>query len=172
MVNAFWTHGYAGADVDTLQRSAGIQRGSFYAAFGDKPTAFLEALQRYLDETLYPKLPMLAAGAPEAEALPGFLRAVGDFVARQGSRGCMLSEALTDASIQDPNLQRALSRIRGQLFRKLRKLGHGDEALASFVLASALGFHGLARSGASRKQIRAAAAMAAEAVSDRMHWTI
>lgn len=163
-VDVFWTFGYEGADVDKLQQAANIQRGSFYAAFKDKPSAFLEALRRYMEYTLLPRLDMLEQEIGQRQALAEFLEAVGVFVAKQGHRGCMLSEALIHSSSHEPDLRREVLRIRSNLFRKLKKLSGGDEALASFVLASALGFHALAKSGASRKQILAASATAANVI--------
>lgn len=166
-VDVFWTHGYIGADVDKLQQSAGIQRGSFYAAFRDKPTAFLDALRRYMEHTLLPRLDMLEGEAGQRRELVEFLESVGAFVAKQGNRGCMLSEALVQSSQFDPALRRQVRRIRSDLLRKLKRLSGGDEALASFALGSALGFHALARSGASKKQILAASSVAAKAIGQR-----
>jgi AcrR family transcriptional regulator len=167
-VDVFWTYGYDGADVDKLQESAGIRRGSFYAAFQDKPTAFLEALQRYLDDTLLPRLQMLDATPGTRPAIGEFLSVVGEFVASQGDRGCMLSEALVRSSELDPDVRREVRRIRTNLFRKLKRLSGGDDSLASFALGSALGFHALARSGASRSQILASSTVAANAIEQ---WT-
>ncbi|MFN3500459.1 MAG: TetR/AcrR family transcriptional regulator [Pannonibacter indicus] len=162
-MEVFWTHGYAGADVDKLQASASIQRGSFYAAFNDKPSAFREALDRYLEKVLFPRLTMLEK--PGEEALPEFLRAVGEFVSQQGIRGCLLSEAIIASPGLGPKLQGQILRIRRRLFRRLKLLSGGDSAKASFVLTCALGLHALARAGASRKQIRQAAGFAAATLS-------
>lgn len=162
-VDVFWTYGYAGADIDRLQAAAGIQRGSFYAAFDDKASAFREALARYLDCVLFPRLMML--GAPGDDALPEFLRTVGDFVSRQGGRGCLLSEAFISMDRLDPATRDEVRKLRSQLLRRLKQLGGGDGAKAAFALSSALGLHALARSGASRKQIREAAGFAAAALA-------
>lgn len=121
-VDVFWTFGYEGADVDKLQQAANIQRGSFYAAFKDKPSAFVEALRRYMEYTLLPRLDMLEQEFGQRLALAEFLEAVGVFVAKQGRRGCMLSEALIHSSSHEPALRREVLRIRSNLFRKLKKL--------------------------------------------------
>ncbi len=163
-VDVFWSYGYEGADVDKLQQSASIQRGSFYAAFKDKPSAFVDALHRYMQYTLLPRLDMLEQDFGQRQALADFLEAVGAFVAKQGLRGCMLSEALINSSSHEPDLRKEVLRIRSQLLRKLKKLSGGDDALASFALASALGLHALARSGGSRRQILAASAVSANAI--------
>lgn len=165
-VDVFWTHGYAGADVDKLQESAGILRGSFYRAFHDKPRAFSEAFGRYLEQILLPRLPMLER--VDSGALPDFIRAVGAFVATQGNRGCFFSESLLNVSELDGKVRKTVLEARALLLRKLKKLARGDAGLANFVFAAALGLHGLARSGATRAEIRQAASEAADAITIRI----
>lgn len=162
-VEVFWSRGYDGADVDALQAAAGIQRGSFYATFNDKPSAFVEALRKYMDAVLFPKLTMLSAPGPGA--LQAFLLFVGDFVSRQGTRGCFLSETLMSAPELKPKLREEVARIRRSLLRTLKQAGGGDGAAAAFALSSALGLHAFARSGASRQQILHAARHAARSVA-------
>lgn len=165
-VDVFWTHGYAGADIDKLQAAAGILRGSFYRAFHDKPSAFVEAFGRYLDDVLMPRLTMLER--KDSDALPEFLRTVGEFVAAQGNRGCFFSETLLNVSNLDGNVRKSVLGARSHLKRKLKTLARGDAGLSNFVFATALGLHGLARSGATKAEIRQAANEAAEAVSLRL----
>ena len=165
-VDVFWTHGYAGADVDKLQESAGILRGSFYRAFDDKAGAFNEVFGRYLEQVLMPRLTMLDRS--DSDALPDFIRAVGGFVSAQGSRGCLFSETLLNLSELDGDTRKTVLRARSQLLRKLKKLAQCDTGLANFVFASALGLHGLARSGATKSDIRQAANEAANAVAARV----
>jgi len=165
-VDVFWTHGYAGADVDKLQDSAGILRGSCYRAFHDKPRAFTEAFSRYLEQILMPRLTMLER--TDSGALPEFIRAVGSFIATQGNRGCFFSESLLNVSELDGDVRKTVLQARSQLLRKLKKLAGGDAGQANFVFALALGLHGLARSGATRTEIRRASNEAAEAIAIRL----
>lgn len=44
----FWRHGYEATSMNDLVEQLGLGRGSIYAAFGDKHTLFLRALERYL----------------------------------------------------------------------------------------------------------------------------
>jgi len=110
---------------------------------------------------------MLEGEAGQRRELVECLEAVGAFVAKQGSRGCMLSEALVQSSQFDLALRRQARRIRSDLLWKLKGLSGGDEALASFALGSALGSHAIARSGALKKQILAASSLAAKAIVQR-----
>lgn len=49
--DAFWQHGYDGTSMDQLSSATGLHKPSLYGAFGDKKRLYLEALNRYLDET-------------------------------------------------------------------------------------------------------------------------
>jgi TetR/AcrR family transcriptional repressor of nem operon len=46
----FWERGYEATSVDDLLDRMAIKRGSMYAAFGDKRSLFLKALERYVSE--------------------------------------------------------------------------------------------------------------------------
>ena len=46
-VEVFWERGYAGASLDDLTAAMRLNRPSVYAAFGDKHSLFLAALDRY-----------------------------------------------------------------------------------------------------------------------------
>lgn len=50
--------GYAGVGVDGIAKDAGVTSGAFYAHFGSKKRAFIEALERGLDEVIE-RLPIL-----------------------------------------------------------------------------------------------------------------
>ena len=50
IVRAFWRQGYEGTSYTDLTAETGIQRPSLYAAFGNKQSMFLKALDRYFDE--------------------------------------------------------------------------------------------------------------------------
>lgn len=48
----FRRHGFAGVGVDALAKGAGVTSGAFYAHFGSKDGAFLEAVGKGLDEVV------------------------------------------------------------------------------------------------------------------------
>ena len=43
----FWRHGYEGTSVSLLAGRIGVNIPSLYAAFGNKESLFLEAIERY-----------------------------------------------------------------------------------------------------------------------------
>ncbi|WP_457825768.1 TetR/AcrR family transcriptional regulator, partial [Staphylococcus aureus] len=48
----FWTRGYHGTSLVDLIDGTGLSRGSLYKAFGDKHGLFLDALDRYIAQSL------------------------------------------------------------------------------------------------------------------------
>ena len=46
----FWSRGYAATSVQDLVDELGVQRGSLYAAFGDKHDLYLKAVALYDSE--------------------------------------------------------------------------------------------------------------------------
>ncbi len=46
-MDLFWTRGYAGISIQDLVDELAVQRGSLYAAFGDKHSLYLKAVERY-----------------------------------------------------------------------------------------------------------------------------
>src|SRR6187431_2602066 len=51
-MDVFWTHGYHATALPDLLRATKLSRGSLYAAFGDKHSLFLRALDRYIADAL------------------------------------------------------------------------------------------------------------------------
>src|SRR5262245_22363202 len=51
-MNVFWSRGYHATALPDLLRATRLSRGSLYAAFGDKHSLFLLALDRYIADAL------------------------------------------------------------------------------------------------------------------------
>lgn len=51
-LEAFWAKGYEATSMADLMDAMNLQKGSIYAAFGDKKKLFIESLQKYT-ETMY-----------------------------------------------------------------------------------------------------------------------
>src|ERR1700747_851372 len=47
-MDVFWSRGYHATALPDLLRATKLSRGSLYAAFGDKHSLFLRALDRYI----------------------------------------------------------------------------------------------------------------------------
>jgi TetR/AcrR family transcriptional regulator, transcriptional repressor for nem operon len=95
----FWSRGYAATSVQDLVDALGVQRGSLYAAFGDKRDLYLKAVALYarenrehLEEILRdgPVLPALRRMLLESSFLTG---APAD---PQGRRGCLVGNTTAE----------------------------------------------------------------------------
>src|SRR5215475_11048421 len=51
-MDVFWSRGYHATALPDLLRATKLSRGSLYAAFGDKHSLFLRALDRYIADAL------------------------------------------------------------------------------------------------------------------------
>lgn len=97
--DVFWSRGYAATSVQDLVDELGVQRGSLYAAFGDKRDLYLKAVALYATENRQhletalrgdPVLPALRRILLEPSALTGALEP------RQGRRGCLVGNTTAE----------------------------------------------------------------------------
>jgi TetR/AcrR family transcriptional regulator, transcriptional repressor for nem operon len=95
----FWSRGYGATSVQDLVDELGVQRGSLYAAFGDKHDLYLKAVALYerenrehLEAILQegPVLPVLRRMLLEPSALTGAPRHP------QGRRGCLVGNTTAE----------------------------------------------------------------------------
>jgi TetR/AcrR family transcriptional regulator, transcriptional repressor for nem operon len=90
-MNVFWSRGYHATALPDLLRATKLSRGSLYAAFGDKHSLFLRALDRYIADAL---TRMEFELAPSREPVDGLRAYLAGYVERtsgaNGKRGCLL----------------------------------------------------------------------------------
>ncbi len=173
----FWQNGFAGTSIDDLQAAAGIQRGSFYAAFQDKESAYLEALTLYANEFAKQAEQALQSADEPRAGLAEFLRFAGRFLSAHSGKGCFLLSSIA----QPPHLNEAKAELFDQLTRTLRdpleqackevKQAHQlrthetANSLRAYILCQVLGLNALTRSGAKPAEIQSAANLAAELIN-------
>jgi TetR/AcrR family transcriptional repressor of nem operon len=92
----------------------GIQRGSLYAAFGDKRHLFLEALERYEERFYRSTLRHLEEGNPRAGIRRVFEQVVSECACGAGSKGCFITN--TAVALAEDDAETA-SRVRRNLLR-------------------------------------------------------
>jgi TetR/AcrR family transcriptional regulator, transcriptional repressor for nem operon len=90
-MDVFWSRGYHATALPDLLRATKLSRGSLYAAFGDKHSLFLRALDRYIADAL---TRMDSELAPHIEPVDGLRAYLAGYVDRTsgatGRRGCLL----------------------------------------------------------------------------------
>jgi TetR/AcrR family transcriptional regulator, transcriptional repressor for nem operon len=96
----FWSRGYAATSIQDLVDELGLQRGSLYAAFGDKRSFYLQAVALYAEENRQrlqaalkddPVLPKLRQILLEPTALTAAPE-----LPNGGRRGCLLGNTTAE----------------------------------------------------------------------------
>jgi AcrR family transcriptional regulator len=163
-MEVFWSKGFEAASISDLTTAMGINPPSLYAAFGDKETLFLEAVERYQavrgESCPYGDEPT-ARGA--IERLLTYM--ANELTGNGHPRGCLLMMAATTAGNSSASLQKALAEKRAGMRERLRTRirrgieegdvpAHADAgALADFYTTILNGISMQARDGASRKSL-------------------
>jgi TetR/AcrR family transcriptional regulator, transcriptional repressor for nem operon len=95
----FWSRGYATTSVQDLVDELSIQRGSLYAAFGDKRDLYLKAVALYAQENQERLEVMLSAG-PVIPTLRRMLTEPGSLTGGPGGavrhRGCLVGNTTAE----------------------------------------------------------------------------
>jgi TetR/AcrR family transcriptional regulator, copper-responsive repressor len=167
--DCFWRSGYSATSLDEICAATGMNRPSLYAAFGDKHTLYLKALERYWEFGL---ATMRAALADRDRSLVEVLMRAYDaqlsiyFSGDGRPRGCFAVGTATTEAVEDPEIRSALAEglraldvdleARLRMAREKGDLRDGADPAALAVLASAT-LHTIAiraRAGFPRAELR------------------
>lgn len=122
----FWKNGYGASSMQQLLDAMAINRGSLYAAFGDKAGLFRQVMRRYQQQMQSLVLSMLTrAEDPVAGVRQVFQLSVLALPDEQRALGCLLVNAVNELSPLDPELaadaQAHLSRLETALIDSCRR---------------------------------------------------
>jgi TetR/AcrR family transcriptional repressor of nem operon len=172
---AFWARGYEATSIRDLVDCMGLNRGSIYAAFGDKRRLFLKALAHY--ETCHRRAwfeSLRRRHSPRAAILSVFEGAIGGALSDRDRSGCFLINTAVELSPHDAEIARAVAkglRETEGFFRELVEEGQAageispeaDPARTARTLLGLLsGLRVLARSRPERPLLEALADQAAD----------
>lgn len=161
IVEAFWDRGFAGTSIDDLQARIGVKRGSFYAAFGDKESAWRTALDRYVGTVTAKAVAILESSGPAPQRIAEFIRFVGRFLAENPGRGCMFLSAASQNLIVGEATSGHMERLEEALFASIRQVA--PSPVDAYVVSVVLGMNAMARASLPPATILAASDLAAEA---------
>jgi TetR/AcrR family transcriptional regulator, transcriptional repressor for nem operon len=109
-MDVFWSRGYHGTALPDLLRATKLSRGSLYAAFGDKHSLFLLALDRYIADAVRR---MDIELTPPKEPIGGLRAYLAGYVERtsgaNGRRGCLLVATAMELAGQDVEVGRRVA---------------------------------------------------------------
>ncbi len=167
-VHVFWSRGYDAPTMSDLKAAMGIGRQSLYDTFGDKDELFREALERYLG--------MSIARSAEIFSDEDGLRAIRTYVmstaaglASTSRNGCLMFNTCMQVAPHDAEIERQVMRGVKDLRRRFEAalqraidqetIGSDSDVrgLALLLTSQMAGLTVLARSGASKKELRAVA---------------
>lgn len=111
-LETFWKKGYSATSLDDLCAATGMNRPSLYAAFGDKRSLYLKALDFYGRSYAASVKQAFAADVPLQEGLLRIYEAaLSIYVPRKGPpRGCFSVGTATTEAAADPDIRAALLR--------------------------------------------------------------
>ena len=162
---AFWSRGYEATSMRDLLDVMGIQKGSFYNAYGSKHQVYLRALEQYSEARLG-EFEELISGLDPLEALRALFEAIrADCLGPNGHRGCMVINCALEVAHEDPEAQRLVGKAIGGnekliegLVRAGQDQGRIDPVLDPSIMAKSMmsfimGMRVYSRSGSNMEAV-------------------
>ena len=171
-MSVFWLKGYAATSTDDLLRAMKIGRQSMYDTFGDKRRLYVEALERYQQESVAGHINRLRSTTSPLAGIEALV--VGAIVSDRAARekGCMGVGSISEFGNSDVELAKLRTKSGGLLHKALverlqdsRAAGEIGESVdieraARFVETIMLGLQVAAKAGMSAQVLRDTAAFA------------
>lgn len=159
LCDVFWAHGYDGTSYSQIMSATGLQKGSLYAAFGDKKSLYLKAIGRYDQQSVTGAVGVLRDTSLSGAARIGFLMdaLIGDAETPRGRWGCLLCNAATDMAPYDEDTETvvmaSMTRLKNAIGVALKDTG--NPKAAELVWATYFGGRVLIKAGARKTALRA-----------------
>ena len=159
----FWRQGYTATSLSQLLEVMDISRSSFYAAFTDKRSLYLEALTLFSDRTRAILLDPAIAD-PVERIRQFFMRTISGVPQRRSQRGCMMVNTVLELADVDDGLSdeaaACLDRIQGDFERLLADAEDVDASLSAasggrFLMLVNEGLRVAARKKRPRRELEA-----------------
>lgn len=177
IMGLFWKHGFEGVSLSQIMATTGLQKASLYAAFGDKRSMYLKALEQYHSEIVSGAARALRDPGVEATArIRAFLSAPIAAVQDGDRSGCFLCNASADQAGLDfqteAQVKRGFAALASALETPLATLNSALspadlDTRAHMLLGLYSGFRIMARSGVEVEKLRPGIEVALGAVRDQ-----
>ncbi|MEH6546230.1 MAG: TetR/AcrR family transcriptional regulator, partial [Sneathiella sp.] len=118
----FWKKGYGATNLPDLLKAMNITRGSFYKAFGDKKSVYVEALKRYDRLQIGTAVTMLGdskAGSTMDRLNALFSTNINDDNPREERRGCLMCNAMVELGPTDATVANLTSKMYASIQRSI-----------------------------------------------------
>ncbi len=152
--DVFWEHGYEGTSYANIMAATGLQKGSLYAAFGDKRALYQKAIARYDAQIVSGAVKMLRNEnlSPHIRIknlMNGPVEAAGT---REGRKGCLLCNAAIDQAASDKETENSVTLSINRLKDAIR-FAVNDAAKAEHILAAYFGARVLVKAGMGKSTL-------------------
>ena len=169
-LEVFWRHGFQAASLTELTAAMGLSKPSLYAAFGDKESLYLKALERYVALQIAQHIAIFDTEPDTRLALEKFLRTMADMLTDPTLPcGCLIVNGMADCGMSStpPAIELALRKaVQGSEARLYRQFVRAQrdaqlapdisaKDLAAFFTSLLAGLGILAKSGAKRAKLDA-----------------
>ncbi len=136
-MEAFWARGYEATSMSDLVTATGINRGSMYAAFTDKRTLFIRALDHYDRHYRVEFLRQAEKGRSPADAIiAAFEQAIGTPNESKDRRGCLLVNTALELSPHDSEIDQIVRKSFTAVetfFRDMIKRGQAQGSISATI---------------------------------------
>jgi TetR/AcrR family transcriptional regulator, transcriptional repressor for nem operon len=162
-MECFWQRGYEATSMRDLAGKMGISAPSLYNAYGDKYALFVQALERYLDQSARMRIRRLEDSLPPKQAIRHFIEEIIERSVKDRERkGCFLINSALEVAPHDRKLgalvAERLAEIEAFFYRSIKAAqAEGTVApdkaakdIARLFLGVLLGIRVLARSKPER----------------------
>lgn len=106
VMSLFWAHGFEGVSLSQIMTATGLKKASLYAAFGDKRSMYLRALQQYhADQVRAAAQALRDESHPPLDRIRAFLTAPLAAAESGDQSGCFLCNASADQAALDADTQ-------------------------------------------------------------------
>lgn len=165
-LNLFWEQGYNATSIQDLVDHLGINRASIYDTWGDKRGLYLETLKAYRKKGAFHFLERLRSNQSSKEIIRNFLKDVTvEALADTCNKGCFLSNSASELANSDQTVFELFSdnnanmeAVLTELVREGQENGSitntdAPEALARFILNTAMGLRIMSKGRKSEKSL-------------------
>lgn len=164
-IGVFSDHGFEGTSTDALLKAMGISRQSLYDTFGDKWKLYLEALQRYVTESIAAQVAVLNEKPSPIKGVQALLETMARTALADPAPVCLGISAICEFGQSEREVV-LVTEISGRALRTAleSRITEAIEAgesppdldpveAAHFILATLTGIKVAARSGASSEAL-------------------
>ena len=139
-ISVFMAKGYEATSLSDLLTAIGINKGSFYNAFGSKKKLFTQSLLKYDNEQRKAMLDELSQMQDPLKAIGSLFDAlIEQSVTRDCKKGCLMVNTALDLPNHDAATEKLVKHSMSEMevfFRQQIELGHKQESIAKSVSAS------------------------------------